>query len=225
VTDPTLPRRSFLSRLSAAAAAFTAGAVAPRLLDAQAPVPMTTPSPADVHALDQWIAAMPGRYKFVLDVVTPEHVSEMAYARNFLSASMNDYQLTEQDHAIIVVLRHTATPWGFNDAMWAKYAVGEKLGVNEPRTEVKATRNPLFKTADGRDSTIAWLAARGVHFALCGLSTSRLANGWARAAGATAADVRAELVANTVPNGHVMAAGVVAVQRAQMLGFAGVHVG
>jgi hypothetical protein len=225
VSDASLPRRGFLGRLSAAAAAFTAGAAAPRLLDAQSP----TPSADDVHELDRWMTTLPGRYKFVLDVVTPEHISEIAYARNFLSASMADYKLTEQDHAIIVVLRHTATPWGFNDAMWAKYAVGEKLNINEPRTEVKATRNPQFKTADGRDGTIAWLAARGVHFALCGLSTTRLAGEWGRAVGAETAEaraaVRAELVANTVPNGHVMAAGVVAVQRAQMLGFATLHVG
>ncbi len=221
--DASLPRRDFLGRLSAAAAAFTAGTTTPQVLSAQSVT--AARQTTDVHELDRWMTVLPGRYKFVLDVVTPEHVNEIAYARNFLTASMNDYTLTAQDHAIIVVLRHTATPWGFNDAMWAKYAVGEKLNVTEPRSETKATRNPQLKTADGRDGTIAWLAARGVHFALCGLSTSRSANEWARATGANAAEVRAELVANTVPNGHVMAAGVVAVQRAQMLGFAALHVG
>jgi intracellular sulfur oxidation DsrE/DsrF family protein len=223
VSESSLPRRGFLSRLSAAAAAFTAGAALPAHANAQTP----TSADDDVHALDRWIAAMPGKHKLVLDVVTPEHVDELAYARNFLSASVADYGLSDADHAIIVVLRHTATAWGFNDTVWAKYAVGERLGVNEPRTETKALRNRLLRTADGRDGMIASLANRGVHFALCGLSTTRYSQEWARAlgGGVTPADVRADLVANVVPNGHVMAAGVVAVQRAQSLGFTTIHVG
>mgnify|MGYP002787249033 CR=1 FL=1 len=220
--DPSLPRRGFLSRLSAAAAAFTAGATLPASAPAQTPA-----SADDVHALDRWIADLPGKHKLVLDVVTAERVDELAYARNFLSASVADYGLANEDHAIIVVLRHSATAWGYNDAVWAKYAVGERLGVNEPRSEVKATRNRLLRTADGRDGMIATLAARGVHFAMCGLSTTRYSQEWARAVGGglTAEQVRADLVANLVPNGHVMAAGVVAVQRAQALGFSTIHVG
>ncbi len=226
MSDSSLPRRGFLGRVSAAAAAFTAGVALPSQAASQSPATATAGAD-DVHALDRWMAAMPGRHRVVLDIVTPEHVDEMAYARNFLSASVADYGLADADHAVIVVLRHTATPWGYNDAMWARYTMGERLGVNEPRTETRAVRNRLLRTADDRDGMIAALANRGVHFAMCGLSTSRYAQEWARAigGGVTAAAIRADLVANLVPNGHVVAAGVVAVQRAQSLGFATIHVG
>jgi len=223
MTEPIVPRRGFLTRLTAAAAAFTAGTALPRTAQAQ----RQTAAVPDVHPLDKWMTELPGVHKMVVDVVTPEHVAEAAYARNFLSASVTDYGLTDADHAIIVVLRHTATPWGYNDHIWEKYKVGERINVKAPRSEDFATRNPMFKTADGRDGMIAALAARGVHFAMCGLSTSRYAQEWARAAGGgvTAAQVREELLANLVPNGHVMAAGVVACQRAQALGYTYLYVG
>jgi intracellular sulfur oxidation DsrE/DsrF family protein len=226
VSHSSLPRRGFLGRLSAAVAAFSAGAVLPAAAAAQS----RTDAPAsddEVHALDKWITAMPGKHKLVLDVVTPEHVAEVAYARNFLTGSTTDYGLGDGDHAVIVVLRHTATPWGYNDAVWAKYGVGERINVKAPRSEDFATRNPLFKTADGRDGMLAQLAARGVHFAMCGLSTTRYSQEWARAlgGGVTPQQVREDLVANLLPNGHVMPAGVVACQRAQELGFAYLYVG
>ena len=66
---------------------------------------------------------------------------------------------------------------------------------------------------------------RGVHFAACDLSTHRLANFIARKTEANADAVYRELTANAFPNVHFVAAGILAVNRAQERGYAVAYVG
>ncbi|HUK34089.1 MAG TPA: hypothetical protein VLV86_09280, partial [Vicinamibacterales bacterium] len=58
-----------------------------------------------------------------------------------------------------------------------------------------------------------------VHFAVCQMATKFFAANLAQAAGGTADAVYNELVANLIPNSHMVAAGIVAVNRAQEHGF------
>jgi hypothetical protein len=68
--------------------------------------------------------------------------------------------------------------------------------------------------------TAASLAGRGAHFGICDMATNRIAGVIARAVKAEQADIYKELVANLLPNGHMVAAGVVAINRAQERGYA-----
>jgi intracellular sulfur oxidation DsrE/DsrF family protein len=63
------------------------------------------------------------------------------------------------------------------------------------------------------------VAKIGVHFAICQMATRRLAGQIAKAVGSTPDAIYDELVANTVPNGHMVAAGVIATTRAQEYGY------
>ena len=117
----------------------------------------------------------------------------------------------------IVCVRHAATVYGFSDAMWAKYKLGESQKVMDGG--VPATKNQHAKAAND-------LAARGVIVAVCGLSTARIARTAASEGGLNAADVEADLRANLVtPTARVVAAGVIATNRAQEKGFAYTYVG
>jgi intracellular sulfur oxidation DsrE/DsrF family protein len=60
---------------------------------------------------------------------------------------------------------------------------------------------------------------RGVHFAVCNLSTLGMAGMIARSTGGSSDDVYQELVDNAVPNSHFVAAGVLAATRAQEYGY------
>jgi intracellular sulfur oxidation DsrE/DsrF family protein len=225
---PNRPRRSFLARLAAGASAFGAAVALPRALDAQTPSPSPSPSPSqsqtrESHELDKWLDELRGRHKQIFDLVSKAHISEIAYARNFMGANNSDYAITDSDLSVIVSFRHEATPWGYNDTIWEKYKVGESLDVSIG--EAKATRNPMLRSGNGGDGLIAALAARGVHFTCCSLSTGRYAQEWARKVGSTAAEVRADIAANLVPNGRIVPAGVVVLNRAQERGFSYIHVG
>ncbi|HKS06184.1 MAG TPA: hypothetical protein VJR92_07700 [Gemmatimonadaceae bacterium] len=223
-------RRTFLARLAAGAAAFGAAFALPRDAEAQDAI--------QSHELDKWIDELKGQHKQVYDCVTKAHIGEMMYASNFLRANTTDYGLTDAQLVSIISLRHEATPYGYNDAMWEKYKIGESLDVparptggrggrgatdssattTTPDSTARATRNPQM-------NMIRSLADRGAQFTVCGLATTRYAGEFARKVNRPSADVRAELVANLVPNCRVVPAGVVVINRAQERGFSLLYVG
>jgi intracellular sulfur oxidation DsrE/DsrF family protein len=101
--------------------------------------------------------------------------------------------------------------------MWAKYKLGESQKVIEGGAP--ATKNPHAKVASD-------LASRGVIVAVCGMATTRIARTVAGDAGLNAAEVEADLRANLVtPTARVVAAGVIATNRAQEKGFTYTYVG
>ena len=70
-----------------------------------------------------------------------------------------------------------------------------------------------------RGVTIASLVEKNVQFAVCNSATRVLANAAAQKTKGDAETVYQEFVANLVPNSHLSAAGVVAVNRAQEYGY------
>jgi intracellular sulfur oxidation DsrE/DsrF family protein len=63
------------------------------------------------------------------------------------------------------------------------------------------------------------LATRGVHFAVCQMATEAIAAQIAAGTGADAGNIAKELGANLVSNGHLVPAGIVAVNRVQERGY------
>jgi len=211
-TQDAVVRRSFLARLAAAGSALAAVVALPSTSAAQS-------SRAPTHPADAWLDDLKGQHKNIYDCTSVENgPMGWTFARNFLTANTGPiYQLTDADVNAIVCVRHSATVYGFNDAVWAKYKLGESQKVNEGG--VPAVKNPQVKTAND-------LANRGVIVAVCGMATTRIARAVAAGAGMSAADVEADLRANLVtPTARVVAAGVIVTNRAQERGFAYTYVG
>lgn len=209
-------RRSFLARLAAAGSALAGVAALPSASAAQ---PFVARGRGPTHPADAWLDDLNGQHKNIYDCTTVENgPTGWTFARNFLTANTGPiYQLKDADINVIVSVRHLATAFGFNDAMWAKYKLGESQKVNEGG--VPATRNPHANTAVD-------LAKRGVVVTVCGLATGRIARTVAGEAGLNAADVEADLRANLVtPTARVVAAGVIVTNRAQEKGFTYTYVG
>jgi len=170
-------------------------------------------------ASDAWLDDLKGQHKTIYDCTSVENGSfGWTFARNFLTANTGPiYQLKDTDLNVIVCVRHSATVFGFNDEMWAKYKLGESQKVSEGG--VPAVKNPHANLAND-------LAKRGVIVAVCGMATTRIARTVASSAGVTAADVESDLKANLVtPTARVVAAGVVVTNRAQEKGFTYTYVG
>lgn len=215
MTTDNRARRSLLSGLGAAIAAFT---LIPTRAQAQSPSRAFQPAR---HPQDDWMNALPGRHRTVIDcALAPTAATGVFYANNIFTANRNGYQLADSDVAVIIVLRHEATVYAYNDAMWAKYnaVLGAMAKLTDLRTNQIPTLNPLNIPGSG-PVTIPAIVQRGAHFAVCDMATNRIAGAIAAAVKAVPADIYKELVANILPNGHMVAAGVVAVNRAQELGY------
>jgi intracellular sulfur oxidation DsrE/DsrF family protein len=231
-------RRSLLSGLGMAAVA--GAALGSSAAQAQTKSPKFEPRR---HELDAWMEAIPGDHRVFIDTdSTAGATNALRYATNILNAQVNAYKGADKDMAIIICLRHASTILGFNDAMWAKYGSslnsmsammsGRPLapaapagqpaaapGGSAPTAAPPAAAAAPAPTTNAQSRAIATAAGRGVHFAICDTATNALAGMIARPAGLKVGDVHAELIANIVPNGHMVPAGVMALTRAQEHGY------
>jgi hypothetical protein len=223
--DSPVARRSFLTRLGAGVTVLGSGLAAGTGIAAAQST--STGSRPMRHPQDDWMDKLPGKHRLVFDTTTPAGFgAAVAYANNFLTASKDGYGLTDQDHGIIIVARHFATPFAYNDAMWAKYvkAMPPFVVIDDPKTKQRPTMNLYNVGTYGLDlpnlgTTIPDVVKRGVHFAVCQMATRFFAGPLAQGTGGTADAVYNELVANLVGNSHMAAAGIVAVNRAQEHGY------
>jgi len=225
MANERIDRRRILSGVGAATAGLVIGRVD---LSAQAPpvapasAPLTTFQPAR-HAIDAWLDQIPGKHRVVLDTVTPDGAAQgIGYSNNVYNANRTGYQLENADIALVLCLRHHATAFAFNNAMWAKYGkVFTELTNYKPASDVTPTSNPRNS---GERPPLDRLAARGAHFIVCGLATGLYAGSIAGEGGDRAA-VYKELESNMVANAHIMSAGVVGITRAQEYGYSLITVG
>ena len=204
-------RRSFLARFGAAAAAIGLGASPTR---AQTPSAEGRWQPAR-DAKDDWFDQIPGKHRLFFDTLTAPGASEaLGFADNYFTASKSGYALEAIDLAVVICLRHMATPFAFGDPLWAKYgaALGESIKFNDPKTGLPPVVNVYRARLEG-------LVKRGVHFAVCDMASHRFAGAIARKVDGNADAIYNEMAGNLLGNGHFVAAGIIAVNRAQERGY------
>lgn len=219
---PVLPRRGFLGRLGAGAAALAA-ATLPATARAERMFGRRSEDP------DAWLDALTGKHRQIYDVLSPGQApTGVAFARNFLNANNDGYGLADADVNVVVSFRHIAFAMGLNDAMWARYGLEAVIGSAGEAGSRPAGRNPIAGSPDDTrkaSSSLAALHSRGAVFTVCGMAMAHYAGQAARAAGTDAAAALADFRANLVPGAIEVVAGVIAVNRAQEHGLSYVYVG
>jgi hypothetical protein len=179
------------------------------------------------HQQDAWLDAIPGKHRTFIDASTVDGGgSALLYAYNLYAANKSDYSLRERDVAVVVCFRHSATAFGFNDAIWGKYpkAMNATPQLTDPKTKQPPSANLYYSVDYGLalpnlGSTIQDLVKQGTHFAICAMATRGLAGSIASETSGDPDAIYKELIANTVPNSHMVTAGVLAVNRAQEYGY------
>jgi len=210
-----LHRRSFFIRFGGTAGAF-AMALAPEARGQRLPIPGWEPTR---EAQDDWLDKIPGKHRMMFDSTEPAgFASALMYANNFYMANKDGYRLQDDDLAVVIVARHHATPFAFNDAMWKKYGgtIYRLSNFTDPKTKQQPVTNVYMESLNG-------LVQRGVRVAVCEMATRDLAQSIAEDVKGNADTVFNELAGNLVSNSHLVAAGIVAVNRAQEHGYAFVN--
>lgn len=216
LTGTTAARRSFLARLAAGIGAGGAALVAASPAAAQTPKGFTPRR----HAEDDWLDTLGTQHRFVFDTTTTAAFSDaLRFANNFLIANQTGYGLKDADSGVVIVARHFSTPYAYNDALWAKYGATLSTFANPGAPAAKVPSTNPFQDAATVDVVVGALIKRGAHLAVCGMATRFLAGQIAKATSGNADTIHAEIAANLVPNAHLMAAGILAVNRAQERGY------
>ncbi len=202
-----LHRRSFLGRLSAGAVAFFAAA---RVSEAARPR-----ARAISGSPDEWLQNLSGKHRQVFDGTSPNGGFAMGFARSFLESTEKAMNLTDKDMGVVVVLRHSAIPWAFQDSIWAKYKLGEApFNINDGANP--SVRNTLVRGAGGQAGWgVQDLMDRGVIFGVCNLALTHHATTQAVKAGVSADVAKQEWTAGVIPGVTIIPSGVWGVNNAQ----------
>lgn len=226
-------RRGFLARLSAAGAAFVAGA--PAAAHAVRPLePDDAPEP--------WLRALQGKHRQLFHSHDKMDATVLWQARTFIDLYRESYGLAA-DRVNVVVAAHGQTGGMLlNDAMWGKYELGKMYKVNmldpspappapapaapaDPAAaparppRIPATRNVYHAPragdpVDARTSVDA-LMALGATFLLCNNALKQFANYTARKSGLSVEAAHRELTDNLIPGTVLVPTMLIAINRAQ----------
>jgi hypothetical protein len=226
-------RRGFLGRLVGAAAALGVTGAGSAVEAAQA---AAAPSP------DDWIKGVKGTHRCLFDFPQHKNGMPLLHIANYLGTYSAAYKSAPGTVAAVGTFYsmgpQSSIPLAFNDAMWAKYALGDYLGLKDaagkPYTRNvfnKPTANdlPLLMAAIQSPTIPGFAGAMpgigleslqkmGTTFLLC----ANAFGGWcaeleARKKG-KAADLETELKANLLPGVIIVPAMVIAIEKAQAAG-------
>jgi|GEM_PF-1741228 len=210
---PESPRRTFLARVLALGATIGLSAF---------PRPASAGSTGDlVHLLDDepWMSRLTGTSRVIFHSHLPTDGLAITWARTFLETQKNVYKKQDKDSSVVVGLNGRSIGLFFNDAMWAKYPIGQTMTMT-------GTQNPNGPL--GSDF-VAQLAGRGVIFLVCQNSLnaagSRFLAEPARSDAAQRTSFAEEAKANLLPNVEVVPAMVATLQQAQDRGCRYIYAG
>ena len=178
------------------------------------------------YELDAWLDRPDVHHRVFIDCARPlGGVEAVHYASNILRGHTMAYGGEESDFAVVVCFRRFATPFGWGDAVWAKYgqAFNRVLNYPDPATGQAFTSNPL-NSADrtdlpNRGVTVEALGDRGVKYAVCDGATRVISGLLARTTDGDADAIYKELADSLIPNARLVPVGVLTVTRAQEHGY------
>jgi hypothetical protein len=206
-TPDRAPRRNFF-RLAGATVLGLSG-LASSASGAQAATP--------VDGGPNWPGKLKGRHRQVVDAYETNSGFPLAFAYTFLLPYKAPGAATA-----VVVLRHGAFPIALNNAMWAKYKLGEAMKIDDPETNAPAVKNPFLNPKPGvlpvDDMALDRLLGGGTVFGACNVALVVLSKKFAGNAGVTADQAAKEWAANMVPGITLIPSGTWGVNRAQEAG-------
>ncbi|MEP6712205.1 MAG: twin-arginine translocation signal domain-containing protein [Ferruginibacter sp.] len=220
-------RRGFITRLAAGAAAMGFASLAsPLVLKAGTLKEKRVNLPEG--PADEWFAKIKGKHRIVFDATHPKEIFPFAWPRVFLMTNEATGS-PAKDCGVVVILRHEAIPYAFEDKLWAKYKFGEMFSANDPATKAPSIRNPFWKPEKGAFKIpgigevaigINELQDSGVMFCVCNAAMTVYSAAVAEKMGLAAADVKKEWMDGLLPGVQPVPSGVWAVGRAQEHGCA-----
>jgi hypothetical protein len=217
---PSTERREFLGRVAVGSATLLVAGAASAC--AAAPPQETTAGtlPGD----GEWLSKLHGAHRQYFDVTTWNDGFGQTYALNWSKTMKEAYGIGDTELTPVIGLRHFAIAPAFSDMIWEKYKLGAFFSINDPKTKVASVRNFAYDETDGDfmfpGASLGRQIPTGAVVVVCNLATTALSGLTAGAAGLsiTPAEAYEEWKANLKQGCYLAPSGVLAVNRAQVVG-------
>ena len=223
----TTHRRGFIGTVAGSAAALSLGTLfAPFSASAE----KNFKQQAD--DADAWFAKIKGKHRIVFDTTGSDHgIFPFAWPKVFLLTNAAT-GTPEKESSVVVILRHEAICFAFQDSLWAKYKFADMFKVASLGPTFQAadaatalsTRNPFWKTSPN-DFMIPALGAvpigikdlqdSGVMFCICNAALTVYTGIVAMQTKGNADEIKKEWTESLIPGFQIVPSGVWAVGRAQ----------
>ena len=183
------------------------------------------PSPLAAHSVppaDAWLRKSTAKHRQLFDSPTSGGGIPLVHIMNYYDTWNKAYGVADKDINAVGTFYGATTFFGVNDAMWAKYRIGEFLSEKDGAGAV-ATKNPwreapVILGMELRQASIESLQKRGATFILCNNALGIFSGMLAKARGLEADAVYADLKANILPGVELIPGMVVAIEQAHAAG-------
>jgi hypothetical protein len=204
---------------------LAATAIAPLAAVAQAPASVASVASAAGRATpsDNWLKGIKGTHRQLFDSPAPAGGVPLVHIFNYYETLHNTYRVKDAQIDAVGTFYGLTTFYGLNDAMWAKYRLGEYLEATDPATGKPATANP-WRTSPVvlglslPQASIQSLQQRGATFILCNNALTIFSGLLAAKRGLDPKVVYEDLNANILPGVDLVPGMVVAVEQAARAG-------
>jgi len=223
IARPT-PRRTAI--VASLAVLSVLGLAAARTAVLSAAPAATTRTPATTGQLepsDRWLDGLKSKHRQFFDTPAPNGGIPLVHVLNYYETYNKAYGIKDADIDAVLTFYGSTTFHALTDAAWAKYQLGEFLGINDPASGKPATSNPwraapviLGHTLP--NASLEALHARGATLIVCNNALQIFAGMLAAKRGLEAGDVYADLKANILPGVDLVPGMVVAVEQATRAG-------
>ena len=213
-------RRSFLGTIATGAAAIGLTSIAPSLSAFAGEAKFDPKVYGDPEEMFKKIT---GKHRVVFDAPKPHELMPFVWPRVFLIT--NEMTGTPaKDNSVVVVLRHSAIGYAFEDKLWEKYGFGELFEAEDPATKKPSTRNPFWKPVKGAYKVpgfgevqigINELQESGVQFCVCNAAMTVYSAVIAQKMNQKPEDIKKDWEAGLLPGVQIVPSGVWALGRAQ----------
>ena len=182
----------------------------------------TVLEPAAEAPADNWLKGLNGKHKQFFDFPATGGGIPLVHMMNYYDTYNKAYGVPDTDIDAVGTFYGSTTFHALNDAMWAKYQLGEFLKENDPSGK-PATANP-WRTAPVvlgmtlAPASIESLQKRGATFIVCNNALTIFSGLLAQARGLDAKVVYDDLRANILPGVELIPGMVVAIEQAQRAG-------
>lgn len=171
---------------------------------------------------DTWLKGLNGKHGQVFDTPDPGVGIPLVHIMNYYDTYNKAYGVPDSDLDAVLTFYGGATLLGINDAMWAKYKIGEFTKMNGPDGQ-PATANPwrsapVILGGPIPAASIEALQKRGVTTILCNNALGVVSGLLAKARGLDSNVVYEDLKANMLPGVELVPGMVIAIGQAQKKG-------
>jgi hypothetical protein len=172
---------------------------------------------------DRWLDGLKAKHRQFFDAPTAGGGIPLVHVMNYYDTYNKTYNVKDADIDAVLTFYGAITFYGLNDAVWAKYKLGEFLETNDPKTGQPATANPwrsapVILGMTLPQASIESLQKRGATMILCNNALQIFSGLLAAKRGLDAKAVYEDLNANILPGVELVPGMVVAIEQAQHAG-------